>query len=110
MRIRSMVAIGFVSAMAGIGLVNTADSVASEMNRSDLIEERVGHGGSMYYRAGQVSGCNEAAGEQNRRELVEERVGHGGSIYHKRSDTGRTGHCDVNRGETAHFYSPPIAR
>lgn len=107
MRVRDMVAIGFFSAIGMIGMVTASDSVASEMNQPDLIEERVGHGGSIYSRGGQVSGCNVVVAEQNGGELVEERVGHGGSIYSKRSTAGQTAACDAS-GAT-YFYSPSIA-
>ncbi len=83
MRVRNKVAIGFFSAMAVIGMAHASDSVASDANRSDLIEERVGHGGSIYYKDGQVSGCHVAVSDQSKGQFVEERIGHGGSIYYK---------------------------
>lgn len=61
MRVRDMVAIGFFSAIGMIGMVTASDSVASEMNQPDLIEERVGHGGSIYSKrstAGQTAACD----------------------------------------------------
>ena len=107
-----MVAIGFFSVMAVIGVLNASDSVASDANRSDLIEERVGQGGSIYYRqpmASRVGACDVAGDEQNRGEFVEERIGHGGSMYYKRSMAGRTGACDANRSGAGWVYSPPVA-
>jgi hypothetical protein len=84
MKVRSIVAIGFVSAMAVIGMVDASGSAAADSNQSGLIEGRVGHGGSIYYKGGQVSGCNVSVEGQNSGQLVEQRVGHGGSIYYYR--------------------------
>ena len=137
MKIRNMVAIGFFSAIGMIGVVTASDGVASEMNQPDLIEERVGHGGSiysragrasdcgveamgelieqrvgqggsMYYKGGQVSGCNVAVAEQDGGELVEERIGHGASIYSRRA-TIRTSDCKMNCGKTIESYSTRAA-
>lgn len=96
MVVRNMLAVGFLSAMAVIGIVNASDSVASDANRTDLIEKRVGHGGSIYYKGGQVSGCHVAESDQNKGELVEERIGHGGSIYYR---GGQVSGCHVVAGE-----------
>jgi hypothetical protein len=112
MKVKSMVAIGFVSAMAAIGIPNASDGVASEGNRPDIIEERVGQGGSIYYRqhmASRAGICDVAGEEQNRGEFVEERIGHGGSIYYKRSMAGRIDACDANRSGAGWVYSPPVA-
>lgn len=86
MRVRSIVAIGFVSAMAAIGMVNASGSAAADSNQSGLIEERVGHGGSIFHGK-TASNCGATA----KGELVEERVGHGGSIFHSKT----TSNCDV---------------
>jgi hypothetical protein len=86
MRVRSIVAIGFVSAMAAIGMVNASGSAAADSNQSGLIEERVGHGGSIFHSK-TTSTCDVMA----KGALVEERVGHGGSIFY--SKTAST--CDV---------------
>jgi hypothetical protein len=94
MSVRSITAIGFFSVVAAIGMVNASNSAASETNRPGLVEERVGHGGSIYYKDGQVSGCN-AAG-QHRGEVVEVRVGHGGSLYYK---DGQVSGCSVATAE-----------
>ena len=83
MRVRSMVAIGVLSAVGMIGMVNAPGSTAADANQSGFIEVRVGHGGSMYYKGGQVSGCTLSAEGQSGGTLVEERVGHGGSIYYR---------------------------
>ena len=83
MSMKSIVAVGCLSAMAAIGLVHASGSAAAESNQSGLMEERVGHGGSMYYKGGQVSGCTVSAAEQDKGQLVEARVGHGGSMYYQ---------------------------
>jgi hypothetical protein len=45
-----------------------------------LVEERVGHGGSIFYSK-TTSNCDVMA----KGALVEERVGHGGSVYYRQS-------------------------
>ena len=90
MSVRSIVAIGFVSAVAVIGMVNASGSAAADLNQSGLIEERVGHGGSIFHSkttATRSGNCDAMA----KGELVEERVGHGGSIFHSKT----TSNCDV---------------
>lgn len=87
MKVRSLVAVGFVSAVAVIGLVNASGSVAAEANQSGLMEERVGHGGSLYTNTSTATRSTPCAAAQG--DLVEERIGHGGSIL--RSQT--TGDC-----------------
>ena len=76
MSVRSIVTIGCFSAVAAIGMVNVSSTAASETNRPGLVEERVGQGGSIYYKDGQASGCADSAVEQPKGELVEVRVGH----------------------------------
>jgi hypothetical protein len=80
MRVRSIVAIGFVSAIAGIGLVSASGSAAADVNQSGLIEERVGHGGSIFHSK-TTSNCDVMA----KGALIEERVGHGGTVYYRQS-------------------------
>jgi hypothetical protein len=80
MKVRSIVAIGFVSAMAAIGMVNASGSAAADSNQSGLIEERVGHGGSIFHSK-TTSNCDAMA----KGALVEERVGHGGTVYYRQS-------------------------
>jgi hypothetical protein len=90
MSVRSIVAIGFVSAVAIIGMVNASGSAAADLNQSGLIEERVGHGGSILHSkttSTHSSNCDAMA----KGELVEERVGHGGSIFHSKT----TSNCNV---------------
>ena len=83
MRVRNMMAIGVFSTIGMIGMANAPGSAAADSNQSGLIEVRVGQGGSIYHRAGQVSGCTVSAEGQHSGTLVEERVGHGGSIYYR---------------------------
>ena len=93
MRVRNMMAIGVFSTIGMIGMANAPGSAAADSNQSGLIEVRVGQGGSMYYKGGQVSGCTVSAAEQNKGELVEVRVGQGGSIYHR---AGQVSGCTVS--------------
>ena len=86
MRVRSIAVVGFLSAMAAIGMVNASGSAAADANQSGLIEERVGHGGSIFHSK-TTSKCDAMA----KGELVEERVGHGGSIFHSKTNSS----CDV---------------
>ncbi len=90
MKVRSIVALGFLSAVAAIGMVNVSSGAAADSNQSGLMEERVGHGGSIVHgntTSARSSSCEEMA----KGDLVEERIGHGGSIV--RSKT--TSNCDV---------------
>ncbi len=88
MKVRSLVALGYMSVMAAIGLGTAPGSVAAETNHTGLVEERVGHGGSIYYSnqttAMRSNSCAAAQGD-----LVEERIGHGGSILRSKA----TGDC-----------------
>ena len=81
MKVGSIVAVGFFSAVAAIGMVNASGSAAADANQSGLIEERVGHGGSIFHSK-TTSNCDVMA----KGALVEERVGHGGSVYYRQSD------------------------
>ena len=75
MNVRSLVAVGFLSALAAVGMVNASSSAAEDSNQSGLIEERVGHGGSIFYSktpATRSSHCEAMA----KGALVEERIGH----------------------------------
>ena len=90
MKGRSIVAVGFVSAMAAIGIGTASGSAAADANQSGVIEERVGHGGSIYHSrttSAQSSPCEAMA----QGALVEERIGHGGSIFRRQT----TGNCEA---------------
>jgi hypothetical protein len=94
MSVRSIMAIGFVSAVAVIGMVNASGSAAADLNQSGLIEERVGHGGSIFHStttSTQSSNCEAMA----KGPLVEERVGHGGSIFRRQT----TDNCELMAGD-----------
>lgn len=96
MHVRSLVAMGCLSAMVAIGLGPASGRAAAESNLSGLTEARVGHGGSAYYTGGQVSGCTVSAAEQGKGERVEARVGHGGSLYYR---GGQVSGCTVSAAE-----------
>jgi hypothetical protein len=86
MKVRSIIAVGFVSALAVIGMGNTSGGVAAEANQTGPMEERIGHGGSIIHSK-TMSNCEAMV----KGPLVEERIGHGGSIL--RSQT--TGTCNA---------------
>lgn len=83
MRVKNMLAVGFLLMTAATGVVTTSDSFASDVQRADVIE-RVGHGGSTYSssqsKSVQVGDCH-VMGEEGRKEDVIERIGAGGAIY-----------------------------
>ena len=90
MKRRSLVAVGFVLALAALGMVHASDTAAADANQSGLIEERVGHGGSLFHsktQSAQSSSC-ETMGNGA---LVEERIGHGGSLFRRQT----TGTCET---------------
>ena len=86
MKVRSIVVVGLLAAVAVSGMMNASGSAAADSTQSGLVEERVGHGGSIYHSK-TTSNCEALA----KGELVEERVGHGGSIYHSKT----TSNCET---------------
>ena len=89
MSVKSMLAVGFLSMMVATGVVTTSDSVASDVQRVDVLE-RMGHGGSTYASSQskpvQVGDC-QVMGEEGRKVDATERIGAGGSTYsYSRSD------------------------
>ena len=72
MRVKSMVAIGFLSMVAATGVVNTSDSVASDANRVDVID-------SLHETVAQEDSVK--AGSEQRRVDVIERIAPEGAAY-----------------------------
>jgi hypothetical protein len=91
MRVKSMLAVGFLSMMVATGVVTTSNSVASDVQRVEVIE-RIGHGGSTY-ASSQSDGadtCHETGVS------AIERMGHGGSTYSSsQSKSAQVGDCHV---------------
>lgn len=86
MKVRSLVTVGVVSAVVILGLGTASRSAAAGSNQSSLSEERVGHGGSIFYGK-TTSNCGAVAKGVS----AEERVGHGGSLFSSQT----TSNCDV---------------
>lgn len=71
-RVKSMLAIGFLSMMAATVAMNASSSFAADTNLADPIN-RIGHGGSIYQsKSARMVDC---------RVDVVARIGHGGSTY-----------------------------
>ena len=91
MRVKSMLAVGFLSMIVATGVVTTSDSFASAVQRVDVME-RIGHGGSTHSssqpdRAGTCHGTGLT---------IVERIGHGGSTYtSSQSKSDQVGDCHV---------------
>ena len=81
MKVRSIVVVGLLAAVAVSGMMNASGSAAADSTQSGLVEERVGHGGSIYHSK-TTSNCETMA----KGALVEERIGHGGSVYYRQSE------------------------
>lgn len=79
---KSMWVIGFLSMMAGTGVVNASGSFAADTNRIGVIDERIGTGGSTY-GSSQSDGAGDCrvTGEERRKVYVIKRIGTGGSTY-----------------------------
>jgi|CXWL01.1.fsa_nt_gi hypothetical protein len=82
MRVKSILAIGFLPMVAVTGVVNASGSFAADTNRVGVIDERIGHGGSTY-SSFQPDGAGDcpARGEERRKVDVIKRIGTGGSTY-----------------------------
>ena len=82
MRMKSMLAMGFMSMMITIGVGNGSNSFAADLNRGVVPEPRMGHGGSTYSlsQADGASDCQVAGAERRKVDIIE-RIGAGGSTY-----------------------------
>lgn len=78
MRTTSMWAIGVIAMMVTIGVGNAPGSFAADLNRGDVVEPRIGHGGT--YSSSQSDGAVECRVAGRHVDVIE-RVGAGGSIY-----------------------------
>lgn len=88
MRVKNMLAIGFLSMMAVTGVVTASGSFASDTSQGNA-PERIGHGGSTYQlKAARAGDCRSKAD-------VVERIGHGGSTYLPKAD--QAGDCHLAR-------------
>jgi len=91
MKVKSMLAVGFLSMIVATGVVTTSDSFASDVQRVDVME-RMGHGGSTYSFS-QPDGAGTCHGTGL---SVVERIGHGGSTYSSsQSKSVQVGDCHV---------------
>lgn len=81
MRVQSMLAVGVLLMMVGIGVVNAADSDIAAANRAAGLA-RIGHGGSTYDSSERDRTDDfHGRGEERKKVDVIERIGHGGSTY-----------------------------
>lgn len=105
MRGKNKIAIGLMAMVAATGIVHVSSSFASDTGHV-VVEERIGHGGSIYqakpdpagacqmkvevterigaggpmYRSSPISGC-QVAGDARSQGKVIQRIGAGGSTY-----------------------------
>lgn len=95
MRMKSMVAIGFMSMVIAASVASAADGAASETQRVDGME-RMGAGGSAY-SSSQLDGASVCPGTGV---VATERIGHGGSTYSvNRSESAQVGDCHAMEGK-----------
>jgi len=81
--VRAMV----ISYVAVGTLISASASFAADAQSVDIIEERIGTGGSIYSSSlPPASNCHVVGQEQMKVDVIEERIGTGGSIYSS-SDT-----------------------
>lgn len=117
MRMRSIVAVAFLSMVASTGALNASSSIASDAGRVDTLE-RMGHGGSTYLAVTPQAGDHDAVGTEQRTTGSGERIGHGGSIYRLQPDrvgerSGEQGMIDgikrIGAGGSIYFSSQPMS-
>lgn len=95
MRMKSMVAIGFMSMVVAAGVASASDGAAFDVQRVN-VTERIGAGGAVY-SSSQPDGAGtcSVAGVS-----ATERIGHGGSTYSfSRSKSVQEGDCHAVGGE-----------
>jgi hypothetical protein len=85
MSTKMMFTMGVLSMMMASGVVKVPDSFASEAQRVDVIEERIGAGGSTYASSRpmpvQTDDSDVVGTERRNVHVIEERIGVGGSTY-----------------------------
>lgn len=88
MRGKNKIAIGLMAMVAAIGMVHVSSSFASDMGHV-VVEERIGHGGSIYQAKPNPAGACQMKVE------VTERIGSGGS----RHSSSQTASCQTGKNE-----------